>query len=96
MDKQQLINAITPDIYQRLRQAVETGKWPDGSLLTQQQRDSSMQAVMMYQATHNVEADHMTIDTHGEMVFKSKRELQQQFKSEDDEIVRIKMNNDPK
>ncbi|MGO1297111.1 MAG: YeaC family protein [Vibrio sp.] len=96
MDKQQLINAITPDIYQRLRQAVETGKWPDGSPLTQQQRDSSMQAVMMYQAKHNVDAEHMTIDTHGEMVFKSKRELQQQFRGEDHDLVRIKMNDESK
>ncbi|SJL82809.1 YeaC family protein [Vibrio palustris] len=91
MDKQQLINAITPDIYQRLRSAVETGKWPDGTALTQQQRDSSIQAVMMYQAKHNVDADHMTIDTQGEMVFKSKRELQQQFQDEDDQIIRVNL-----
>lgn len=33
MDTQQLINAITPEAYQRLLYAVETGKWPEGTPL---------------------------------------------------------------
>ena len=49
MDAEQLINAITPEAYERLLYAVETGKWPEGTPLSQQQRDSCMQAVMLYQ-----------------------------------------------
>ncbi len=51
--KQQLeamLDAMTPEIYERLMTAVETGKWPDGVALTQQQRDNSLQLVMMWQA----------------------------------------------
>ena len=31
---QQLLQSITPDIYERLKLAVEIGKWPDGQRLT--------------------------------------------------------------
>ncbi|MGL5501413.1 MAG: DUF1315 family protein, partial [Plesiomonas shigelloides] len=30
-----LISAMTPEVYERLRQAVETGKWADGTALTE-------------------------------------------------------------
>ena len=36
----------------RLRTAVELGKWPDGSLLTEQQRELCMQAVIMWESCH--------------------------------------------
>lgn len=52
MDFQQLIDAITPDIYENLQRAVETGKWPDGSRLTAEQRENSMQAIIAYDARH--------------------------------------------
>ena len=50
MDFQQIINAITPDIYRNLKQAIEIGKWPDGRPLTAEQRELSMQAVIVYEA----------------------------------------------
>jgi hypothetical protein len=34
MDYEQLIDSLTPDIVERLRRGVETGRWPDGSALT--------------------------------------------------------------
>lgn len=80
--KQQLeamLEALTPEIYERLVVAVETGKWPDGVALTQQQRDNSLQLVMMWQARHNDAPQHMTIGKDGEMVTKSKRQLKEEF-----------------
>ena len=50
MDFQQIINAMTPEIYQNLKRAVEIGKWPDGRVLTAEQRELSMQAVIVYEA----------------------------------------------
>ena len=44
-----LLSAMTPEVYTRLRQAVETGKWPDGTVLSEEQRESCMQAVLLYQ-----------------------------------------------
>lgn len=91
--KQQLeamLEALTPEIYERLVVAVETGKWPDGVALTQQQRDNSLQLVMMWQARHNDAPQHMTIGKDGEMVTKSKRQLKEEFGIEPD-VMRINL-----
>ncbi|WP_117234480.1 YeaC family protein [Vibrio maerlii] len=81
MDIDQLLAAMTPEVYERLLNAVETGKWPEGTALSQEQRDSCMQAVMLYQSKHNEEAQHMTVAAGGEISFKSKMELKKQFMS---------------
>jgi len=75
----ELISSMTPEVYQRLATAVELGKWPDGVALTPEQKENSLQLVMMWQARHNTEAQHMTIDTRGEMVMKSKQQLKEDF-----------------
>ncbi|MFM2584480.1 YeaC family protein [Vibrio campbellii] len=92
MDAEQLLNAITPEVYERLVYAVETGRWPEGTPLSQEQRDSCMQAVMLYQSKHNTEAQHMTVAAGGEISFKSKRELKKQFSGEEQDIVRVNPN----
>ena len=92
MDTQQLINAITPEAYQRLLYAVETGKRPEGTPLSQQQRDSCMQAVMLYQSKHNTQADHMSVGVGGEVVFKSKAELKKRFSEGEEDILRVNPN----
>ena len=79
MDFEQVINSMTPDIYQRLVTAVELGKWPDGVALTPEQKENSLQLVMLWQARHNTDAQHMTIDTQGQMVMKSKQQLKVEF-----------------
>ena len=91
--KQQLeamLEALTPEIYERLVVAVETGKWPDGVALTQQQRDNSLQLVMMWQARNNEAPQHMTIGKDGEMVTKSKKQLKDEFGIEPD-VTRINL-----
>ncbi|MBF8999904.1 MULTISPECIES: YeaC family protein [Vibrio] len=92
MDREQLVNSITPEAYERLLYAVETGKWPEGTSLSKEQRDSCMQAVMLYQAKHNNNPDHMTVGTDGEITFKSKTELKQRFQSNQSDILRINPN----
>ncbi|BCL70584.1 hypothetical protein VINI7043_09936 [Vibrio nigripulchritudo ATCC 27043] len=94
MNVEQLIEAMTPEVYERLNYAVETGKWPDGTPLNQEQRDSCMQAVMLYQSKHNNEAQHMTVAAGGEIEFKSKVELKKEFSEKEDEIARIKIDKD--
>ena len=82
MDVKDLIAAMTPEIYQRLVQAVELGKWPDGVALTPEQKKNSLQAVMLWQSMNNVDPQHMSIGTDGQIVMKSKQELKQQFVAE--------------
>jgi uncharacterized protein YeaC (DUF1315 family) len=64
------------------------GKWPDGVRLTEQQKEHSLQVVMLYQARHNVDAQHMTVGTDGQIVTKSKQELKHQFLQES--LIKIK------
>lgn len=52
MDLQQLLNSITPAIYQNLKLAIEIGKWPDGNKLSSEQRQLCMQAVIAYEHKH--------------------------------------------
>ncbi|WP_218354875.1 YeaC family protein [Alteromonas lipotrueiana] len=87
-----LVAAMTPELYLRLRQAVETGKWPDGTPLTNEQHESSMQAVLLYQSKVEKSTEHMTINEQGEIVHKSKRDFQQsvQNSTPDNEIARFR------
>lgn len=52
MDYQQMIESMTPEIYQNLRRAVELGKWPDGQKLTPEQRENAMQAIIAWGQRH--------------------------------------------
>ncbi len=40
---------ITPDIYQKFKTAIELKKWPDGRVLTPQQLETCLQAVIAYE-----------------------------------------------
>jgi uncharacterized protein YeaC (DUF1315 family) len=75
-----LLKAMPEPVYQKLLQAVETGKWLDGSPLTEQQKATSMQAVMMYQAKVLKSEQHMTVGANGEIVYKSRESFKQEFK----------------
>ncbi len=85
-----MLAAMTPEVYERLSTAVETGKWPDGVALTQDQRDNCMQLVMLWQARHNHDPQHMTIGKGGDMVMKSKKQLKEEFGIEPD-VTRINL-----
>lgn len=74
-----MVEAMTPEIYQRLVTAVEIGKWPDGVALTEEQKEHCMQLVMLWQAHHNHQPQHMSIGAGGELVTRSKRELKEEF-----------------
>lgn len=39
MNLDEMINSMTPEVYERLSTAVELGKWPDGVALTAEQRE---------------------------------------------------------
>lgn len=79
MSIEQIIDTMTPDVYQRLMTAVELGKWPDGTPLTAEQKENSLQLVMLWQARYNTDAQHMSIDTQGQVVMKSKQQLKEEF-----------------
>lgn len=84
MNIDQMLAAITPEVYENLKFAVETGKWQNGDKLTDKQREDSLQLVMAYQSKVEKSTEHFTIGADGEMVMKSKRELKKEFLRETD------------
>ena len=49
MDYQAFVETLSPEVVARLREGVATGRWPDGSELTPQQREHSLQAVIAWE-----------------------------------------------
>ncbi|MBE0367566.1 DUF1315 family protein [Pseudoalteromonas sp. MMG013] len=88
MNIDSLVNNLTPELFERLQYGAATGKWPDGTILTQEQKEQTVQLVMLYQAKVAKSNEQFTINSEGEMVQKSKRELQQEFKAQN-EIARF-------
>ena len=52
MNIEQMLSVLDPEIVQRLKTAVEIGKWPNGVALTQEQREIYMQAVLAWEYKH--------------------------------------------
>ena len=55
----QMIENITPEIYESLKLAVEIGKWADGNKLTAEQRELSLQAMIAWEV-NNLPEDQRT------------------------------------
>lgn len=91
MELDEMIATMTPEVYQRLATAVETGKWADGVALTPEQKENSLQLVMLWQARHNDEPQHMSVGKGGEMVMKSKKQLKEEFGIGDDDVTQIRL-----
>ncbi|EOS93412.1 DUF1315 family protein [Erwinia tracheiphila] len=87
----EIIAAMTPDLYQRLATAVETGKWTDGVALTPEQKENSLHLVLLWQARHNDSPQHMTVAKGGELVIKSKKQLKDEFNIADDNLTHIRL-----
>ncbi|SPL70586.1 YeaC family protein [Acinetobacter stercoris] len=49
MNIEQMLAVLDADIVARLKTAVEIGKWPNGVALTQEQRETCMQAVIAWE-----------------------------------------------
>lgn len=84
-----LLKSMSPEIYLRIRESVETGKWLDGKPLTSEQRETCMQAVMMYQSQVEQSDEHMTVGADGQIVHKSKAQIRKDF-SQQNSIARFK------
>ena len=45
---------LSPEIYDRFKQALELGKWPDGRSLSKEQKEICLQAVILYETAQGV------------------------------------------
>jgi len=55
MKFEDVAQTLTPEIYDRFKQAVELGKWPDGRALTKEQKEICLQAIMLYESRHQMD-----------------------------------------
>ncbi|CAM3848039.1 YeaC family protein [Rheinheimera salexigens] len=74
-----LVQAMTPETYEKLAQAVETRRWEDGNYLSEAQLGHSLQLVMAYQAQVLKSEELFTIGADGQMIQKTKAEIQKQY-----------------
>ena len=87
-----ILASMTPEVYAKLCTAVELGRWENGVKLTPAQKDSALQAVMLYQSKFNSDPEHFTIGTDGEITMLKKSELKQQYRQpelREEEILRV-------
>lgn len=49
MNKEAILSALTPEIVAKFKSAIEIGKWENGDKLTPEQRQTCMQAVMVWE-----------------------------------------------
>ncbi|MFQ6370975.1 YeaC family protein [Shewanella sp. YIC-542] len=81
-DLLKVIDDMPMEVYQRLKSAAETGKWEDGSSLSDEQRDSTLQVVMLFQQRRLQQDEHFTIGTDGKVIELSKAELKKRFRGD--------------
>lgn len=55
-DLSELLENLSPELYELLKNAIEIGKWADGSRMSREQVEQAMQIVIAYEA-NNVAAD---------------------------------------
>lgn len=58
MNIEQMLSVLDETIVDRLRTAVELGKWANGVALTKEQREICMQAVLAWEFKHLPEEQH--------------------------------------
>ncbi len=84
MEYNQLIAQLTPEVYLRLKTAIEIGKWPNGRVLSKDQKAFCMEAVLRYQ-TMNLDAQ----DHSGYMSDKCASKSDSTPKETDEQVIKI-------
>jgi len=63
-----LIKSMSAEMRERLNQAVQIGRWPDGRALSQEQKEAVIEALIAYQALHEAERDEpFTVNENGDL-----------------------------
>lgn len=52
-----LVASLTPELVEVFRRSIETGKWPDGRRLSDEQRATCMRAVIAWEHRHLPESE---------------------------------------
>lgn len=55
-----IVAGMTKDVWERMRASIETGRWPDGRRLTDEQRALSLEAVLAWEIRNGVPEEERT------------------------------------
>ena len=77
-----LIDNLSHEHYLNLKQAIETGRWHTGEKLTLIQRQSAIQALLLYEVKYCDNQEHLTVNKEGHINMLSKDELKKQFQQD--------------
>lgn len=94
MQFEELLATISPETFDRLVAAVETGRWPDGVALTEAQKESTIQLVMAYQAKYCPSDEPFRVGSDGLLVTRSKREMKASLSPNEQTIASFPLHND--
>lgn len=86
MNYQKTITHMPESVYLQLKEASETGKWPNGALLTDAQKQHCLQAVLAWQAIHIEDKQHFMPTPSGDLTHKNRHELETQYQDQQDII----------
>lgn len=54
---QELMQKMDFEIYENLKTALALGKWEDGKKLTKEQKENTMQLILMFEVENNMDLD---------------------------------------
>ena len=80
MNLTNIIENMTEEMYLRLKHAAETGKWPEGTEAGTEQQERALQLCMAYQAKYLDSDEMLTINTAGQIITKTKKEIKESFR----------------
>ncbi|RUO65269.1 hypothetical protein SAMN06297229_1343 [Pseudidiomarina planktonica] len=78
-----LIASISRETFERLVTAVETGRWPDGAMLSEPQKEQTLQLIIAYQAKYLPGDEPFRVGADGQLVTKTKKEMRASLSASD-------------
>ena len=69
MEYEKYVNDLDQQTVNKLKTAVELGRWENGEKLTNEQTESAMQAVMLWQAKHVISSSNEPFKVNGKGEF---------------------------
>ena len=82
-----LFSYINEKLYQELKTAIELGRWPSGNVLSENQKQISLQAIIHY------ESRHLPDEQHTAYIYKPEHEAcesSQDVNSMEEQIIKFK------
>ncbi len=86
MNFDELATNMTADLYSRLRESIELGRWPTGQALTKEQKNLCLEAVIKYEVAQDIPVEQRTGFIGGQCKSQSEAETIPSVSLDDSEV----------